>query len=180
MRMNGTEQREIGKTWRTAKHIVVPVQMSLKRADDTPGAVGPGLCRKCVDAQLDQPCIRTRTGLRRRVDPHGLLEQSQSGGALEVASPVALRAPCATPSSAMVSFAEIGSFFISFAMLGCLPLDSKCLRVGVARHIGTQGRQPLDDVALREQQDEDGRQDRQDRPGRHDAMLDLVLLREEA
>ena len=24
-------------------------------------------------------------------------------------------------------------------MIGCLPLDSKCLRVGVARYIGTQG-----------------------------------------
>ena len=44
----------------------------------------------------------------------------------------------------MVSFAEIGSFFIGFAMIGCLPLDSKCLRVGVARYIGTQGtRNPM-------------------------------------
>ena len=25
-------------------------------------------------------------------------------------------------------------------MIGCLPLDSKCLRVGVARYVGTQGR----------------------------------------
>lgn len=63
-----------------------------------------------------------------------------AGTALEETSPLALRAPSNVSSSAEGSLTSFGTAFIESVIRLILPFHTNCLKVGVARYIGTGGK----------------------------------------